>query len=158
LKVIQSGDRPDPHDLGRRVARTLRELLPDFQIGVERGAPERAWDATLTIQSGRSTRRVLVEYKSVGEPRYLAQAITVLTLGARQSPRSYSLVAAPYIGPEGRRLCREAGVGYIDWSGNAFLRFDGVLVDRQALNGHGGRRRGCDVSSLRNRPGSSGSC
>jgi hypothetical protein len=124
--------RPNLHDLGRRVARTLRELLPDFQIGVERGAPERAWDATLTIQSGRSTRRVLVEYKSVGEPRYLAQAITVLTLGARQSPRSYSLVAAPYIGPEGRRLCREAGVGYIDWSGNAFLRFDGVLVDRQS--------------------------
>lgn len=39
-------------------------------------------------------------------------------------------MVAPYISPEGQRLCREAKVGYLDLAGNAFLRFDVVLVDR----------------------------
>lgn len=77
-------------------------------------------------------RRLLVECKSVGEPRYLAQAITVLRLASQQVPQSYPVVAAPYIGPEGQRLCREARVGYLDLAGNAFLHFDGVLVDRRS--------------------------
>ncbi len=125
-------DRQGGRDLEARITRALRELLPDFQVIAERGARTTAWDATFKIRSGRTTRQVLVEYKSVGEPRYLAQAITVLTLATRQAPRSYSLIAAPYIGPEGQRLCREAGVGYVDWTGNAFLRFDGILVDRRS--------------------------
>jgi hypothetical protein len=120
-------DRQGARDLEARIGRALRELLPDFQVIAERGAR-----ATFKIRSGRTTRQVLVEYKSVGEPRYLAQAITVLTLATRQAPRRYSLIAAPYIGPEGQRLCREAGVGYVDWTGNAFLRFDGILVDRRS--------------------------
>jgi DNA-binding MarR family transcriptional regulator len=125
-------DRPARRELDARIARALRELLPDFQVTAERGARTTPWDATFKIRSGRTTRRVLVEYKSVGEPRYLAQAITVLTLATRQASRSYSLIATPYIGPEGQRLCREAGVGYVDWTGNAFLRFDGILVDRRS--------------------------
>jgi hypothetical protein len=72
-----------------------------------------------------------VAFKSLGEPRYLAQAITVLTLAARRPPRRYPGVAAPYVAPEGQRLCREAAVGYLDLTGNAFLRLDGVLVDRR---------------------------
>jgi len=119
-------------DLEARVSRALHELLSTFGITGERTGRPTAWDLTFTIRSGRTARRLLVECKSVGEPRYLAQAITVLTLATRQSPRNYPLVAAPYIGPEGQRLCREAGVGYLDLAGNAFLRFDGVLIDRRS--------------------------
>jgi len=115
-----------------RVLGALHELLPAFRITEERPARPTTWDLTLTIRSGRTERRLLVEWKSVGEPRYLAQAITVLTLATRQSPRDYPLIAAHYIGPEGQRLCREAGVGYLDLAGNAFLRFDGVLIDRRS--------------------------
>lgn len=65
----------------------------------------------------------VVAFKSPGEPRYLAQAITVLTLAARRPPPRYPVVVARYIAPEGQRLCREAGVGdHLDPAGNAFLR------------------------------------
>jgi hypothetical protein len=84
----------------------------------------------LKVRSARRTRRLVCEVKAIGEPRYLAQAIMSLTLAARRDPRTYPVVVAPYISPEGQRLCRGAGVGYLDLTGNVFLRFDGILIDR----------------------------
>ena len=108
----------------------LPELLPTLRVGLEWPARGTPGDLILTVQAAGKTSRLLCEVKSVGEPRYLAQAITALTLAARKDPRLYPVVVAPYIAPEGRRLCREAEVGYVDLTGNVFLQFDGVLVDR----------------------------
>jgi hypothetical protein len=114
------------------VLRTLREALPDFRVAEGPTSQRATWDLTVTLGSGKIKRRLLVECKSVGEPRYLAQAIIPLMLAVRSTPQSYPVVVAPYIGPEGQRLCREAGVGYVDLTGNVFLRFDGVLIDRRS--------------------------
>jgi hypothetical protein len=118
--------------LAAGVLQTLRGALPDFQVTERPSSPKATWDLTVTLRSGKTMRCLLVECKSVGEPRYLAQAITLLTLAARTLPRSYPVVAAPYIGRQGQRLCREAGVGYVDLTGNVFLRFNGILIDRQS--------------------------
>jgi hypothetical protein len=118
--------------LESRAVEVLRELLAAFRVTKERPTKQAAWDLTLVVGSGKTARRILIECKSVGEPRYLAQAITQLTLATRRLSRAYPVVAAPYISPEGQRLCRDAGVGYLDLAGNAFLRFDGVLVDRRS--------------------------
>lgn len=112
------------------VSQRLPELLPALDVEVQRPRREDPWDFAMKVRVAGTTRRVICEVKSVGEPRYLAQAITTLMRTTRKDPRLYPLVVAPYISPEGQRLCREAGVGYLDLAGNAFLRFDGVLVDR----------------------------
>jgi hypothetical protein len=122
----------DPATLERRAVEALREALSAFPLTKERPPKQATWDLTLAVGSGKTARRILVECKSVGEPRYLAQAITRLMLATRRLPRAYPVVAAPYISPEGQRLCKDAGVGYVDLAGNAFLRFDGVLVDRRS--------------------------
>ena len=88
----------------RRAVEALREALPAFQVTKERPTKQATWDLTIVVGSGKTARRVLVECKSVGEPRYLAQAITQLTLATRRLPRAYPVVAAPYISPEGQRL------------------------------------------------------
>jgi len=121
---------PTEKEVLSSLRRQLPELLPTLRVAVERPSPDSPWDLVLKVQSGRRTRRLVFEVKAVGEPRYLAQAITSLTLAVRKNPRIYPVVVAPYISPEGRRLCREAGVGYLDLTGNVFLRFDGILVDR----------------------------
>jgi hypothetical protein len=108
----------------------LPELLPALDVEVQGPRREDPWDLALKVRAAGTTRRVICEVKSVGEPRYLAQAIITLMRTTQKDPRLYPLVVAPYISPEGQRLCREAGVGYLDLAGNAFLRFDGVLVDR----------------------------
>jgi hypothetical protein len=38
---------------------------------------------------------------------------------------------APYLSPESQALCREQGVGFLDFEGNARLVFDGVFVERR---------------------------
>jgi len=110
----------------------LLELLPTLRAAFEPSSAKARWDLVIRVRSGGKTQRLVCEVKSVGEPRYLAQAITSLTLAVRQDHRLYPIVIAPYISPEGQRLCREAGVGFLDLTGNAYLRFDGVLVDRQS--------------------------
>lgn len=113
--------------------RRLPDLLPALRVELEVPPRQGGADVVLRVRSGRRTVRLLGEIKSIGEPRYLAQAITALTLMARKAPGSYPVVIAPYIAPAGQRLCREAGVGYLDLAGNAYLRFDGILVDRHAV-------------------------
>ncbi|MFQ5946670.1 MAG: type IV toxin-antitoxin system AbiEi family antitoxin [Anaerolineae bacterium] len=121
---------PTEKEVLASLRRRLPELLPTLRLAVERPSPDAPWDLVLKVRSTGRTRRLVCEVKSVGEPRYLAQAITSLRLAARTDPRLYPVVVAPYISPEGRRLCHEAGIGYLDLTGNVFLRFNGILVDR----------------------------
>ncbi len=121
---------PTEKEILASLRQKLPDLLPTLKVEVERPARDARWDLVLKVQSAGTKRRVVCEVKSVGEPRYLAQAITYLKLALQKDPRLYPLVIAPYISPEGQRLCREAGVGYLDLTGNAFLNFDGILVDR----------------------------
>jgi hypothetical protein len=110
----------------------LKEVLPSLDVAQDRLPARGQSDLIIVVGTGRAERRLLVEIKSLGEPRYVGQAITALTLRQKRVSRSYGLVVAPYMGPQSRGLCREAGVGYLDLSGNAFLKFGGVYVERQS--------------------------
>jgi hypothetical protein len=123
---------PSRNEILARLRRRLPELLPTLRVAPEPRSRITSADLVLRVELPGRTRRLVCAVKTVGEPRYLAQAITALTLALRGDPGSYPIVVAPYVGPEGRRLCWEAGVGYLDLTGNAFLRFDGILVDRQS--------------------------
>lgn len=121
----------EPVEPRGRVLDTLGTLLPGFRLISEPAPAPATWAVRATGPGGRPVMRLLLTFRSLGEPRYLAQAITLLSLAARRAPRRYPVVAAPYIAPEGQRLCREAQVGYLDLAGNAFLRVRGILVDRR---------------------------
>lgn len=117
--------------------RDLNDLLPSLKVRRIRpgllSRPRRqgpAVDLTIDVEAGGQGQRLLCEVKSVGEPRYLAQAIAMLQSVRKTDPGSYGVVVAPYISPEGQRFCREASVGYVDLAGNAYLQFDGVLMER----------------------------
>lgn len=112
----------------------LRELVPELEVlehevGVSFGGSER-YDLLLNVRIDQVTRKLLCEVKSVGEPRYLYQAISQISTVAAEVPDISPIIVAPYISEEGRRLCREAQVGYVDLTGNVFLRFDNVLIDK----------------------------
>jgi len=112
----------------------LKELVPELQVleheeEVSFGGSER-YDLLLTVRIGQATRRLLCEVKSVGEPRYIHQAISQIGTVAAEVSDISPMIVAPYISEEGRRLCREAQVGYLDFTGNVFLRFDSVLIDK----------------------------
>ena len=73
--------------------------------------------------------KIVVEAKSVGEPRQIRYAIQQLREYLTLVKDAYGVVAAPYISNDTARICRENGMGYIDLAGNCFLGFDQIYVE-----------------------------
>lgn len=73
-----------------------------------------------------------VEWKPVGDAANVGRAVR--QLGAVKSERArpsmpvIPLLAVPYMGETGRRLCAEAGLSWIDLSGNAWIDAPGRRV------------------------------
>jgi len=125
----------------------LAEILPDLKIEKMESADSKAlWDVGIKVKVGRSSKWLRCEIKAKGEPWYLYQAIGQLTQAPQVKKGDYPVVIAPYISEQGQKVCKEAGIGYIDLTGNVFLRFNSVLIEKVA--------RGKTISKARKRAAS----
>ncbi len=107
-----------------------REVVPEILVtGVRVGAP--ANDASMIevelLGHAGAIRRLLYLPLASGEPRQLRGLLPRLRRIAAAPGNAAGLIV-PHMGAAGARLCREAGIGYLDCSGNAYLRFNNVLV------------------------------
>ena len=111
------------------------EVLPRARGGVQS-------DLLIDVRLGRQSKKLVVDVKTLGEPRFAAQAIAHLSQSVQSVSSGYPVFAAGYVGETARQLCRAAGVGYLDLLGNVYLRFGGVLIDRLAQGSFEAERRG----------------
>jgi hypothetical protein len=91
-------------------------------------------DVLAEVKAGADPWTLVAECKSLGQPREVRTATLQLdrylaTLGDRSR---YGIVLAPFISEESARICTDAGVGYLDLSGNARLSFDRVFIESRA--------------------------
>ncbi len=71
----------------------------------------------------------VVEVKATTSAAILAMATQqVLRYATKIRRRTIPLLAVPFMGELGRRLCEEAGVGWLDLSGNAHIVAPGIRV------------------------------
>lgn len=75
-------------------------------------------------------QQLLVEVKTSGQPRYVNQAINSFLRYKDRFPGAYYVFMAPYISPRSAEICKNEGMGYIDFSGNCGLSFKNVFVER----------------------------
>ncbi|MDO8635500.1 MAG: type IV toxin-antitoxin system AbiEi family antitoxin [Dehalococcoidia bacterium] len=75
--------------------------------------------------------KLVVEVKSLGEPRLIRSAIQQIKEYMGLVDNAYALVAAPYISEDTARICKQNKVGYIDLAGNLFLNFDQVYIEKK---------------------------
>jgi len=119
-------------ELIRRLTGILPSLLEGLvvkrikQASRQRDTP----DLEVEVRVGPTTRRLLIEVKRIGEPRAAMEAAHRLLAHTGASKDAYPVFASTYLTESARRICRESGVGYLDLTGNVYLRFDGVLIDR----------------------------
>lgn len=83
-------------------------------------------EVELTGSTGPVRRLVLVCTPS-GEPRQVRALLPRLRKIASR-PGNWCGLVVPHMGAAGGRLCREAGIGFLDCCGNAYVRFNTVLV------------------------------
>ena len=122
----------------QELSRKLGEILPNLrmeetQFEVPIDSTTRA-DIIIEVSVGNIRKKLLVEVKSIGEPKLAKNAIFQLKRYVKKIPETYPVFAAPYVSERTRQICIQEGVGYLDLSGNAYLQFDSVLIDRVSKN------------------------
>lgn len=110
-------------DILRKVPELLAELAaiqPEFE-------PARGDGADLVIRLGN--RVLVVEAKSNSQAGAVSAAADRAARAAREiGARAIGVVAVPFMGELGQRICREAGVGFIDLSGNVSIKAPPLLI------------------------------
>lgn len=131
---MQAGDRTETE-----VRERLGEILADIPFVRLRGwksqpaGGEGGVDLAIDLIAGGRPWRILIEVKASGEPRIARSALQKLQALPSKGERGYCVLAAPYIGPSTRAICKEAGVGFVDLAGNCRLVFDQVFIERRGL-------------------------
>jgi hypothetical protein len=131
-----------------RAVDALRELLsqvPAVKVeAIEREAARADGGVDIVAHLSVSKRRhdLLCQVKANGQPRHVRLAVLQLRdyLAHDRRPATPVLIA-PYLSPEGRALCREQEVGFLDFEGNVRLVFDGVFIERSVPNKPSAERR-----------------
>jgi hypothetical protein len=71
---------------------------------------------------------ILIEAKSPGQPRFIRMAASQLREFINKNKNFYGAVGAPFLSEESKKICREAGLGFIDVAGNCFFRFNSIHI------------------------------
>lgn len=113
-----------------------RSLPPGWRV--DREAPDRSEDSLadviLDISSPQGTVRVVVEVKRSFAPRDVGPVVRQARLLRRVAGDVPLLVLAPWLSERSRRGLAEAGIGYLDLTGNLRLvsNHPGLFIDRQS--------------------------
>jgi hypothetical protein len=101
-------------------------LKVEQRIIVDPGKPE----ILARIKVGERERVILAEVKPNGQVRLVREAIGEILKYRETYADAYGLVIAPNITPQAARICRQEGIGYLDFSGNGYLNFDFVFISK----------------------------
>lgn len=129
------------------IAASLNQVLaevPFLRLGSTIQEPrelDSGIDISVDVTANGTPWKLLVEVKSSGEPRIARAAILQILAVTRTQEPQYGLLGAPYVGPETQKICKEAGVGFIDLVGNCRLVFDKVYIERRGFRKPKAERR-----------------
>ncbi len=111
----------------RRASEMLAQWLGVDVKGVSRQKGPRSRDSDAVLEVGKHV--FVVEWKSSGAAAVVSDAAErVSAQAARVSKNVIPLVVVPYLGEVGRKRCEQAGVQWLDLSGNARIAAPGVHI------------------------------
>jgi hypothetical protein len=121
-------------EIRRQAAQRLRELFPTASAWEERSDARvggQTADLLVKFRLGEREHTLVLEACSLGQPRQIRAAVTRLAEVRREFALAYPVAAAVYIGPQSARILRQNQLGYVDLSGNCYLAFDSVLIEKE---------------------------
>lgn len=108
-----------------QVRRVLEEVL---RTSVREISPARIDGCEPDALFQASGREFVVEYEVDASADLVGRAASLLRHVRRERPDAVPLVVVPFMGEVGKRLCEEAGISWLDLSGNASIRAAGLEV------------------------------
>ena len=122
----------------------LREIpalkLKSIQIGSK--ARDSGIDIMMRAEVSGEPHLLVCEVKQSGQPRYARDAVVSLRHYITEHGKPATpIFIAPYVSPETREFCRQNGVSFLDFEGNARLSFGTVFIERVLPNKPAAERR-----------------
>jgi hypothetical protein len=74
--------------------------------------------------------RFYIHWKSASASAAILHAIHFL---ARETENFVPIVAVPFMGPTGRKICESQGINWMDLSGNAFIQAPGLRINQSGM-------------------------
>src|SRR5213595_1466937 len=148
-------------EIRRQVAQRLLELFPKakgWEDLADLRVAGRPVDVAVKFRLGDAERLVVVEVSSLGQPRQIRAAVTRLAEIHRELPAAYPVAASVYIGPQSARILKDNNLGYLDLSGNCYVAFDQVLIEKEGSATSDPPPARCARSSRRARRASCACC
>ncbi len=126
-------DQVKLEDKAEEVLRTLLDEIPFLKARLKRqlAQEDSHIDFIADLQVSGTQKRLLIECKSTGEPRFVRDAVLRLDRQRQDDPKAYAVFMAPYISPEAAALCAEENIGYIDFSGNCHLSTPPLFIHKE---------------------------
>ncbi|MGH7322669.1 MAG: type IV toxin-antitoxin system AbiEi family antitoxin [Candidatus Rokuibacteriota bacterium] len=122
------------NEIKKHVAHRLRELFPraqDWQELIDSHVGEQTVDVLVRFRIGSEAKTLICEVRPLGQPRHVREALTRLRGLRERISGAYPVVAAPYISPQSALVVRQNGCGYLDLSGNCYIAFDNVQIEKE---------------------------
>lgn len=132
--------------------RSLLTPVPFVHLGAQSEEPVPTagkWrpDFSIDLQADGDAWVLICEVKADGQPRHVRGAALQLKDYLQQlatpstHARAYPVVIAPFISPASAEICKQAGVGFADLSGNCYLAFGRVYIEKSASENPFRKRR-----------------
>lgn len=136
--VVHSNHTLDSRDdsLEYQAEHALRKVLQDVPfirtVEVDHRSPEHPFDFIARVDVGGKTHNIVVDTASNGQPRNAKAKIAGFTAWhlRKELHNGYFVFAAPFVSDTSRELCKEAGIGFLDLTGNCFMSFNNVYIER----------------------------
>jgi hypothetical protein len=124
----------------RNVLTAILENVPALKVKWDLPAPSPPPDVAQLIDFGLEIHldsrlvRIAAEFREHGFPQQLSQAIAQLLRYRYKVGRNDELmVVAPYITPEGAKVCRDDNVSYFDLAGNCRISMGAIYIERTGI-------------------------
>jgi len=118
----------------------------DIENLADSGSKNGKADFKLQVKTPSGKSMLLVEVKSIGQPRIVRDAVNQLSRFKGEFPNAYGIVMAPYITDQAAEICLKDGFGYADLAGNCRISFDQVFISKEGKENRFSRKR--DLRSL----------
>ncbi len=103
--------------------------MTDVEVAKEAWAEPHKADLLVSFRKQNDRKTVLVEVGSSGQPRPARAAVNSLIVLRVNRPSAYGVFVAPYISDASAQICKDNGIGYIDFVGNCWLHFDSIFME-----------------------------
>ncbi len=113
----------------------ILEILKNFQQKKVRA------DFWVKLRSSSGLQDIVVEVKKKGEPRFIRDVVNQLIRYLEFIPNAYGVIIAPYISCKSAQICKDSNIGYLDFSGNCFMNFQQVHIEKEGKPNYQSEKR-----------------